>query len=141
MSAVHVNFELCMMNYLRQLFARQPSSPVVDYILYRPKIGETEPDELLLFYEWDESFENEEWRLCVKHFLHEVEMRGHEVKELPSPPFTPGEDLVKIEFLVDEVRTTFRCDYLISLIEITTDDARVILSVWNDIGNKIGWGE
>lgn len=141
MSAAHVHFELCMMNYLRQLFARQTSSPVVDYTLYRPKIGETEPDELLLFYEWDESFENEEFRLCVKHFPYEVEMRGHEVKGLPSPPFTPGEDLVKIEFLVDEVCTTFRCDYLISLIEITTADARVIRSLWNDIGNKIGWCE
>lgn len=127
------------MNFVRQLCASKLSSPVVDYTLNPPRTGECEPDALLLFYEWDESFENEEWRLCVMHFLNEVERRGHEVKELPSPSFTPGEDLVEIAFLVDEVRTIFRCDYLITIIEITTEDTRVIHSVWNDIGNKIGW--
>jgi hypothetical protein len=130
---------LDIMNFLSRIHARKSSSPVADYALHRPSIGESEAETLLLSYEWDESFENAEWRLCVNQFLHEVQIRGHEVNELPSPAFTPGEDFVQIEFLVDEVRTLFKCDYLLSLIEITSEDSRVIRSVWDDIGNKIGW--
>ncbi len=127
------------MNLLSRLFSKNLSSPVADFVLYRSRASESETEPQLLSYEWDEPFENEEWRLCVKRFLHELEIRGYEVNEIPSPPFTPGEDFVEIEFLVAGVRTTFKCDYLLSLIEITSEESRTIRSVWDEIGNKVGW--
>ena len=48
------------------------------YRLYR--LGSlTNPDALWLDYEWDESFDNTEWRPCVEHFLGEVVAQGHVV--------------------------------------------------------------
>ena len=108
------------------------------YRLYR--LGSlTDPDALWLDYEWGESFDNTEWRPCVEHFLKEVEVRGHEVVALPSPPFQRGEDFVEISYLVDGTRTSFSSDLLLSLIIIVSDDPRVLRSVWNDIGSNVGW--
>lgn len=108
------------------------------YTLYRLESNSYEPDALLLSYDWS-SFENREWRLCVKRFLEQVAMCGHEVIEVPSTPFVPGEDFVEIEFLVAGARTTFASDHLLSLITIASEDLRVLRGVWNDIGNKVGW--
>jgi hypothetical protein len=109
------------------------------YSLYRLGSISNEPDALWLSYEWDSSFENREWRVCVKQFLGEVAMLGHEVVGIPSPPFSAGEDFVEIAVLVDGNLTTFASDNLLSLITITTEDSRVLRSVWNDIGGKVGW--
>ncbi len=127
------------MNLLSRLFSKNLSSPVADFVLYRSRAGESETALLLLSYEWYEQFENEEWRLCVKRFLHELAKRGYEINEIASPTFTPGEDFVEIDFLVAGIRTTFKCDYLLSLIEITSEDSRAIRCVWDEIGNKVGW--
>lgn len=108
------------------------------YRLYR--LGSlTDPDALRLDYEWGESFDNTEWRRCVKHFLGEVVAQGHTVFALPSPEFVLGEDFVKIDYLVDGTKTTFSSDLLLSLIVVESDDPRILRSVWNNIGNKIGW--
>ena len=108
------------------------------YKLYR--LGSlNHPDDLWLDYEWDDSFDNTEWRPCVEHFLKEVAARGHQVVAIPSPAFKRGEDFVKIAYLLDGVRTTFSSDLLLSLIEITSEDAHVLRDVWNSIGNEVGW--
>ena len=91
----------------------------------------TDPDALWLDYEWEDSFENTEWRPCVEHFLAEVMAQGHEVVALPSPAFSTGEDCLEIAYLVDGVRTVFSSDLLLSLIVIQSDDHRVLRSVWN----------
>ena len=108
------------------------------YKLYR--LGSlSDPDELWLHYEWDDSFDNTEWRPCVEQFLRKVAARGHEVAVVPSPAFTRGEDCVEIAYLVDGIRTTFRCDLLLSLIVIASEDLRVLRDVWDSIGNEVGW--
>ena len=108
------------------------------YRLYR--LGSlTDPEALWLDYEWDESFDNSEWRPCVDHFLSEVVALRHEVFALPSPEFVRGEDFVKIDYLVDGTKTTFSSDLLLSLIVVESNDPRVLRSVWNNIGKKIGW--
>ena len=127
------------MKLLSRLFAKKFAAPVAGYSLYRPGSSTSEPDALWLSYEWDDALENREWRPCVRRFLRQVEMCGYEVKELPSPSFTPGEDFVEIELLVAGVRTSFTSDHLLSLIVITSEDPSVIRSVWNNIGNKVGW--
>jgi hypothetical protein len=98
----------------------------------------SDPDSLWLDYEWD-GFDNKEWRPCVKHFMDAVAARGHEVVPIPPPPFELGEDAVPIAYLLDGVRTTFISDHLLSLIEITTEDPRVLREVWNSIGDEVGW--
>ena len=99
----------------------------------------TDPDALLLNYEWGDSLDNTEWRPCVEHFLGEVVARGHEVVALPSAEFVRGEDFVKMAYLIDGKKTTFSSDLLLSLIVIEADDLQALRSVWNDIGSKIGW--
>ena len=64
------------------------------YALYRLGSIPHDPDALWLSYEWDNSFENREWRPCVERFLGEVASLGHEVVPLSLPPFTPSEDFV-----------------------------------------------
>lgn len=98
----------------------------------------SDPNCLWLLYDWD-GFDNTEWRQCVEHFIRAVELRGHEVVAIPPPPFERGEDFVSIEYLLDGVRTTFNSDHLLSLIEITTEDPRVLREVWNSIGGDVGW--
>ena len=98
-----------------------------------------DPDALWLDYEWDKSFDNTEWRPCVEQFLKEVAVRGHEVVAVPSPAFKVGEDFVEIEYLLDGTRTIFSSDLLLSLIIIATDDQSVLRSIWNDIGQRVGW--
>jgi hypothetical protein len=108
------------------------------YRLYR--LGSTsDPDELWLHYEWRSSFDNTEWRPCVEHFLNEVAVRGHQVVAIPSVPFEPGEDFVEIGYLLDGTRVNFSSDLLLSLITITMEDQSILRSVWNDIGDTIGW--
>jgi len=108
------------------------------YKLYR--LGSlNDPDDLWLHYEWDDSFDNTEWRPCVERFLKEVAARGHDVVAIPSPAFERGEDFVKIAYLVDGVRTTFSSDLLLSLIEITSEDPHVLRDVWNSVGSQVGW--
>ncbi len=94
---------------------------------------------LWLFYEWNDSFENREWRPCVNHFLSEVTKLGYEVVSLPSPPFTPCEDFIEIAYLVAGIRTTFTSDHLLSLITIDSQDPQVFLSIWSELGDRIGW--
>jgi hypothetical protein len=108
------------------------------YTLYRLGSISHEPDALWLTYTWD-SFENREWRLCVRNFLNEVASHGHKVIEVPSPPFKPGEDFIEVEYLVAESRTIFTSDHLLSLITITSQDPSALRGVWNHIGNKMGW--
>ena len=108
------------------------------YTLYRLGSISYDPDALWLSYEWD-SFDNYEWRPCVKHFLNEVAKHGHEVTFVSSPPFAPGEDFVEIVYLIDGKRAAFMSDHLLSLITISSEDSRVLRSVWGAIGNKMGW--
>jgi len=110
------------------------------YTLYRLGSISHEPDALWLAYDWD-SFDNREWRLCVKSFLNEVASYGHEIIEVSSPPFESGEDFIELEYLVAGSRTTFASDHLLSLITITSQDPCALRSVWNHIGNKIGWAK
>ena len=108
------------------------------YALYRLGSISHDPDALWLSYEWS-SFENREWRPCVQHFLYEVAKCGHEFNLLSSPPFTLGEDSVEIVYLIDGSRTAFMSDHLLSLITITSENSRVLRSVWGIVGDKIGW--
>ena len=110
------------------------------YALYRYPLKSIshEPEEFLLSYEWS-SFDNYEWRPCVKHFLGEIAKHGHKVILVSSPPFTLGEDFVEIVYLIDGSRTKFTSDHLLSLIIITSEDSRVLRTVWEPIGNKMGW--
>jgi len=108
------------------------------YRLYHPKTL-TDPDARWLDYEWSDSFDNTEWRACVEHFVNEVAAQGHEVVALPLPVFVCGEDDVEIAYLVDGKRITFSSDLLLSLIVIKPDDPDLLRSVWNNIGNKVGW--
>lgn len=108
------------------------------YRLYR--LGSlSNPDYLWLDYEWDDSFDNTEWRPCVEHFMQAVAARGHEVVAIPPPPFERGEDFIEVVYLLDGVRTTFTSDLLLSLIEITTEDPHVLREVWDSIGDELGW--
>ena len=66
------------MKLFSRLFAKRSSAPVADYVLYRSRADAYGAEDLLLSYEWDESFENREWRLCVKGFLHEIEILTHD---------------------------------------------------------------
>lgn len=109
------------------------------YTLYPLDSIGLDPDALWLSYEWKDSFENREWRLCVENFLSEVKNLGHEVVPLPFPPFTPGEDCVEIAYLVGGVKTVFASDLLLSLITIHSEDSSVLRSTWETIGNKVGW--
>lgn len=97
------------------------------------------PDHFWLDYEWDDSFENTEWRPCVEHFVQAIAARGHEVVAIPPPPFERGEDFIEVVYLLDGVRTTFTSDLLLSLIEIKTEDPRVLRDVWGSIGDEVGW--
>lgn len=108
------------------------------YTLYPLKPISHEPDEFLLSYKWS-TFDNREWRPCVEHFLAEITKRGHEIILVSSPPCTLGEDFVEIVYLIDGSRTTFTSDHLLSLIIITPEDSRVLRTVWEPIGNKMGW--
>jgi hypothetical protein len=98
-----------------------------------------DPDALWLSYDWNDSFDNREWRPCVEQFLGEVARLGYEVLPLHLPSFTPTEDFVEISYLVGGVRTSFMSDHLLSLITIQTEDSRVLRGVWEELGNKIGW--
>jgi hypothetical protein len=109
------------------------------YMLYRLGSISHDPDALWLSYEWNDSFENREWRPCVEHFLGEVAKLGHKVVPFSLPPFTPSEDFVEIVYLIDGIRATFTSDLLLSLITITSEDPRVLRDVWETIGNKVGW--
>lgn len=109
------------------------------YTLYPLGSLANNPDALWLSYEWDESFENREWRPCVEHFLDEVSNLGYDVVPIASPPFTPGEDCVEIAYLVGGIRTKFMSDILLSLITIHPEDPSILRSAWNAIGNKVGW--
>jgi hypothetical protein len=108
------------------------------YTLYPIKPISHDPDEFLLSYEWG-SFDNREWRPCVEHFLAEIAKHGHEAILVSSPPFNLGEDFVEIVYLIDGSRTTFTSDHLLSLIIITPEDPRVLRTVWESVGNKVGW--
>jgi hypothetical protein len=66
------------------------------YMLYRLGSISHDPDALWLSYEWNDSFENREWRPCVEHFLEEIAKLGHKAIPVSVPPFTPGEDFVEI---------------------------------------------
>ena len=108
------------------------------YRLYR--LGSLScPDALWLDYEWDESFDNTEWRPYVEHFLREVVARAYEVVPLSSPTFERGEDFVEIAYLLDGVRAIFSSDLLLSLIVITSEDPHVLREVRDSIGNEVGW--
>ncbi len=109
------------------------------YTLYLLGSLANNPDALWLSYEWDESFENREWRPCVEHFLNEVCNLGYDVVPLASAAFTPGEDCIEITYLVGGTRTTFKSDLLLSLITIHQEDPSVLRGTWNAIGEKIGW--
>jgi hypothetical protein len=108
------------------------------YALYPLGSIAHEADALWLQYEW-KSFDNNEWRSCVLHFLNEVTKLGHEVTLVSAPPFTLGEDFVEILYLIDGNRTVFTSDHLLSLITITAENALVLRNVWQPIGDKIGW--
>lgn len=107
------------------------------YRLY-PLDAARDTSRLWLAYEWA-NFDNAEWRPCVEHFVAAVEARGHEVVPIPAPPFKLGEDFVPIVYLIAGVPTTFTSDLLLSLIEISTEDPRVLQSVWASIGADVGW--
>lgn len=107
------------------------------YRLY-PLDAAHDPDRLMLNYAWA-SFDNTAWRPCVDHFMSAVEARGHEVVAIPPPPFQRGEDFVSIGYLLDGVPATFACDLLLSSIEITTEDPRVLRAVWQSVGDEVGW--
>jgi hypothetical protein len=109
------------------------------YTLYRLGSNPHDPDALWLSYEWDDSFENREWRLCVEHFLGEVAGHGHEIAPLSSPPFAPCEDCVEIAYRIGGIRTAFKSDLLLSLIIVTPEDSRILRGVWDAIGHKVGW--
>jgi hypothetical protein len=108
------------------------------YRLYRLETP-TGSDSLWLDYEWSDSFENTEWRLCVEHFLNEVAAQGHTVVALRAAEFMPGEDSVEIAYLVDGKRTAFSSDLLLSLIVIDSEDPNLFRRVWENIGNRVGW--
>ena len=108
------------------------------YTLYRLESISHDPSALWLSYEW-KLFDNVEWRPCVEHFLGEVKKYGHTVALISSPRFFPGEDAVELVYLIDGIRTIFSSDHLLSLITITTEDPRVLRSVWESIGNAMGW--
>lgn len=108
------------------------------YRLYRLGIP-PDVEALWLDYEWGNSLDNVEWRPCVEHFLNEVASRGHQVVALPSPEFVCGEDFVEIAYLVDGKRIAFSSDLLLSLIVIEPDDPYLIRSMWESIGDKVGW--
>ena len=109
------------------------------YRLYSLSLIPQDSGELWLSYEWGATFDNHEWRPCVEHFLKELTNLGHAVITLPSPAFTPGEDFVEIEYLVDGLKTTFTSDHLLSLIMIQPEDPSVLRGAWEAIGNKVGW--
>lgn len=98
-----------------------------------------DPGALWLSYEWDDSFENREWRTCVEHFLGEVRKSGIQVVPLASPAFVPYEDFVEIAYLVGGVRTGFISDHLLSLITIHPDGPGILRGTWEAIGNTVGW--
>lgn len=108
------------------------------YRLYRLETLK-DPDALWLDYEWGNSLDNTEWRPCVEQFLNEVAAQGHEVVALPSPEFVRGEAFVEIAYLVNGKRIAFSSDILLSLIAVEAEDPYLIRSVWNNIGNKVGW--
>jgi hypothetical protein len=109
------------------------------YKLYPLGTVDHDPGALWLSYEWGESFDNHEWRECVEHFLAEIKRLGHQVVPLSVPPFTPTEDCVKVEYLVNGGRTLFTSDHLLSLITIHPDDPSILRSAWEIIGNRVGW--
>ena len=109
------------------------------YKLYPLASNLHDPEALWLSYDWNDSFDNREWRPCVEHFVHEIAKLGHEVIPLSSPPFTPGEDFVEIEYSVGGVRTRFSSDLLLSLIVIDADDPSVLRGAWESIGARVGW--
>ena len=109
------------------------------YMHYRLGSISHDRDPLSLSYEWNDSFENREWRPCVEHFLDELAKLGHKVVPSSLPPFTPCEDFVDIVYLIDGVRTTFTSDILLSLISISSEDPRVLRGAWETIGNIVGW--
>ena len=109
------------------------------YKLYPLGFSESDPNKLWLDYEWGPSFDNSEWRPCVAHFMTEVAARGYEAVALSRPLFRQGEDFVEISYLLDGTRTTFFSDHLLGLIEIKTDDPRVLRDVWDDIDSTVGW--
>ncbi|MFC5479761.1 hypothetical protein [Massilia suwonensis] len=108
------------------------------YRLYR-RTTLADSDVFWLDYEWADSFDNTEWRPCVEHFVNEVAIQGHKVVALPSPEFVSGEDSVEVAYLVNGKRTVFSSDHLLSLIVIESEDPHLIGSIWDDIGNKVGW--
>jgi hypothetical protein len=107
------------------------------YTLYPLGSIAHDPEALWLSYDWNDSFENREWRPCVEHFLSEVARLGHEVVPLPSPPFTPGEDFTEIAYLVAGIRTTFISDHLLSLITIHSEDSRILRAAWETIATNL----
>ena len=95
----------------------------------------------LIYYKRDHDGDNHEWREAVEEFLKAIESFEHTIVSVETPPFLPHEDFVRLTYQVHDLRVELTNDATLNLIIVETNASESFVSLWQQIGNKIGWVE